>query len=452
MHPPPCPPSHDALTGLLPRTAVRDRLSQALSAAGPDPTRAPGLILVDIRHFRACNDRYGPEQGDTLLQHVARRLTVAVRHGDTVARLDGDEFALILPGLYGHADLARVCQRLLDLLAAPYHLDAATPALTFALGAARAPDDGATPADLLRAATRALTHAKAQPGNTWRHYDAHQGAQYAAYLALRDDLALSLRRQEFALHYQPQIELASGRVVGLEALLRWQRPGGGLLRPAAFLTLAEECGLSQDLGLWTLHAACRQLAAWHHAGLPPVTVALNLSAAQVHAPAVREAVPAALARYGLPPARLEIELTESLLLDHTEQVQATLEAWQAQGIRLVLDDFGAGYASLDYLRRYPVDKLKLDRHFIAGLTAPRARAILAGILHIAQALEIPTVAEGVETPAQAAVVTAAGCTLGQGFLYSRPLPAAAVAAWLQAYPPVPPAVVPPRAVGTDDPH
>ena len=229
-------------------------------------------------------------------------------------------------------------------------------------------------------------------------------------------------------------------MVGLEALLRWQRPGVGLLRPAEFLALAEESGLIQDLGLWTLHAACRQLAAWHHAGLPPLRVAINLSAAQVHAPALREAVPAALVRYGLDPARLEIELTESLLLDHTDHVQATL------------DDFGAGYSSLDYLRRYPVDKLKLDRHFIAGLTAPRARAILAGILHIAQALEIPTVAEGVETPAQAAVVTAAGCTLGQGFLYSRPLPAAAVAAWLQAYPPVPPAVVPPRAVGTDDPH
>ena len=240
-------------------------------------------------------------------------------------------------------------------------------------------------------------------------------------------------------------------MVGLEALLRWQRPGAGLLRPAEFLALAEESGLIQDLGLWTLHAACRQLAAWHHAGLPPVTVALNLSAAQVHAPAVREAVPAALARYGLPPARLEIELTESLLLDHTDHVQATLEAWQAQGIRLVLDDFGAGYASLDYLRRYPVDKLKLDRHFIAGLTAPRARAILAGILQITRALEIPTVAEGVETPDQAALVTAAGCTLGQGFLYSQPLPADAVAAWLQAFRPAPPAGAPPRERGAHEP-
>ncbi len=228
-------------------------------------------------------------------------------------------------------------------------------------------------------------------------------------------------------------------MVGLEALLRWQRPGVGLLRPAEFLALAEESGLIQDLGLWTLHAACRQLAAWHHAGLPPLRVAINLSAAQVHAPALREAVPAALVRYGLDPARLEIELTESLLLDHTDHVQATL------------DDFGAGYSSLDYLRRYPVDKLKLDRHFIAGLTAPRARAILAGILQITRALEIPTVAEGVETPDQAAIVTAAGCTLGQGFLYSQPLPADAVAAWLQAFRPAPPAGAPPRERGAHEP-
>ncbi|MGU3539294.1 bifunctional diguanylate cyclase/phosphodiesterase [Methylobacterium sp. A54F] len=409
---------HDALTGLPNRVLFRDRLNQQLA----DIRRHGGSFAVlacDLDRFKAVNDTYGHPAGDALLAVIAERLRGVVRTGDIIARLGGDEFAIIV----GHLDTLRaatlVAQRVIAAVEQPVEIGPNRATVGVSIGIATAAGDEDAD-ELFKRADIALYRAKAEGRNTLRFYEAGMDAALAKRNLLERDLREALRAGSFVLHYQPIVGLEAEAPSGFEALLRWPHPERGLIPPAEFIPLAEESGLIVPLGAWALREACREAAAWP--GRP--RVAVNVSAVQFRDESLESTVLGALAASGLAPDRLELEITESVLMDDGEASLACLRRLKALGVRIALDDFGTGYSSLSYLRRFPFDKIKVDRTFIREIADPDTAAIVRSIVGLGERLGAAITAEGVETPAQLDHVRALGCTEAQGFLLGVPRPAA----------------------------
>lgn len=422
--------SHDALTGLPNRMLAEDRFRQAAALVRRHGGRV-ALIALDLDNFKTINDSLGHRAGDQLLQAVVTRLAGLLRETDTLCRTGGDEFLLVVPDMAGHDTLAPYLEKLRQTLAQPFELKTQSLATTVSLGVALYPDDGADFALLLQQADTAMYHAKDAGRDTYRLFNPAMQRRAQASLSLRFALQRALEQGEFRLHYQPQQHLREGCIVGVEALLRWQDPDRGLVPPDQFIPLAEQSGLIVPMGQWVLGEACRQGANWNRQRQTPLRVAVNISALQFKRGNLVETVTEALEDSGLSPHLLELELTESTLLQQTEEVQPVLTRLAALGVRLAIDDFGTGYSSLAYLKRLSVHALKIDRSFVADLLGnPEDVAIVRAIIDMAHALNLHTVAEGVECAEVRDRLAAFGCDEMQGFYLARPLPPAALEAFL----------------------
>ncbi|MDP1614049.1 MAG: PAS domain S-box protein [Sulfuritalea sp.] len=414
---------HDPLTGLPNRLLLKDRMEQAM-VHGERAGRKVALLFVDLDRFKAVNDSFGHPVGDVLLRDAAQRLLGCVRESDTISRHGGDEFLVVLTDLQSSEVPAQIAEKIMIVLGEPFHIDAHEATISASVGIAVYPEDGAGFDQLLKKADTAMYHAKAAGRNAFRFYTERMNSDAQERLDLHSRLRRALERGEFVLHYQPLVDLKSGRIVGGEALLRWQHPQHGLVLPEHFIAAAEHSGLIVPLGEWVLQEACRELARWHAAGHAQLSMAVNISAIQFRRGDVEETVLRALAAADAHPSALELELTESILIDGAEQVLATIRRLQALGVRLAIDDFGTGYSSLAYLKRFAVDKLKIDQSFVRDIvTDTDDAAIVRAVIQMAKSLNLHVVAEGVESAAVAAELRAMDCDLVQGFFFGRPLPA-----------------------------
>jgi diguanylate cyclase (GGDEF)-like protein/PAS domain S-box-containing protein len=422
--------NHDALTGLPNRTLFFDRLEQAISRARWNK-RVVATLFLDLDQFKNINDTLGHNIGDELLRIFATRLSSTVRNGDTVARFGGDEFVVLLDDVADASDVAIVAQKILDAIAPPVELGATLLHVGASIGVSTFPSDGEDPGALLKNADTAMYRVKESGRNAYQFYSRDMSVRAFERITLESHLRHALNRGEFTLHYQPQIDVLRNRVVGVEALLRWQHPDRVSVSPAQFVPVLEETGLIVPVGEWVLAEACAQLARWRAAGLPYLRMAVNLSSRQFVQPNLAAVVTEALSRVGVPPTALEVELTESLLMRPTEVTHRTITALDDLGVRFGLDDFGTGFSSLSYLQRYPFDTLKVDRTFIRDLPGDAHDAALTcAILAMGQSLKLEVIAEGVETEAQREFLLAHGCVTMQGFLFARPMPAEDLSAWI----------------------
>ena len=414
----------DPLTGLPNRELFHRQLIAALKGAAGAAAGLPAVMLVDLDRFKAVNDTLGHPVGDGLLRLVAKRLRSVLRPGDVVARLGGDEFALMVRHGPGPAALASVGQRVVDMLGRPYLVGGHQVNIGASVGVAEASEENRDEAWMMRAADLALYHAKESGRGCVSFFTPELDVRAAARRSMEIELRKAMALRQFELHYQPQVDLALDRVTGFEALLRWRHPDRGMVPPDAFIGLAEEIGLITQLGEWVLQEACRAAAGWPD----EVSVAVNVSAHQFTEPArLLDAVVRALADAGLPGERLEIEITESVLLRNETIVLEVLRSLRAMGVRVAMDDFGTGYSSLSQLQSFPFDKIKIDRSFVSdrGDTAGQG-AIIRAIAALGTSLGMATIAEGVETADQLERIRTEGCTSVQGYLYSRPVPGADV--------------------------
>ena len=414
--------NHDELSGLPNRRLLLDRLAQAIALA-----RRGGELLavlfLDLDRFKTVNDSLGHSVGDQLLRTVAQRIVATVREGDTVARIGGDEFVVVLPRIDTGPHASLVAGKVMEALSQPLHIEGHDLRVTGSIGIAVFPHDGTTPDMLLRNADAAMYHAKEAGRDNQQFFAAPMNVAAAQRLSLENDLHLALERGELFLHYQPRIDLAAARLVGVEALVRWQHPTRGVLHPGGFIAVAEETGLISRLGEWVLREACRQHLAWRESGVPEFPIAVNLSPRQFRQRDIAERIGAVLDENRVAPALLELEITETTLMQHTEQTLATLQRLSRMGLALAIDDFGIGYSSLSYLKRFPVDQLKIDQSFVRDLGSdPANAAIVATIATLARNLKLEVVAEGVETAEQLEGVRACGCGQAQGYLFSRAVP------------------------------
>ncbi|MCX5579756.1 EAL domain-containing protein [Kaistia terrae] len=424
--------NHDPLTGLPNRLMLRDHLRREL-ARGRRGDQNFALHFIDLDRFKAVNDAHGHHRGDELLQRVAEALTELVGDNHTVARLGGDEFAILQPDIDGPDDAGRLAQSILDLLNSeensPLSLN-----IGASIGVTLAPLDGTDPDELLKNSDQAMYLAKSLGGGTWRFFAADMRPRASQTAHLETELRGALSRREFVLHYQPQIDLRTQKVVGVEALLRWQHPQRGLLAPGSFLGLAEETGLILPINEWVLNEACRQGAAWEASGLGDLRVAVNMSPIQFKRQGVESLVKDALRASGMRPTSLELELTEGILLGHDEQIVKQMNVLRSLGVTLSVDDFGTGYSSLSYLRSFPLHRLKIDRSFVQDLGSdPSALAIVRTIIDLGHILHLQVLAEGVEAEHQLSLLRLEGCDEVQGYYFSRPIPADAFAVWMMQY-------------------
>jgi len=415
---------HDALTLLPNRRQLNDRMNHALARAERSGSQL-ALLHLDLDRFKMINDSLGLECGDQVLMEIGGRLNSMIRTSDTLARLGGDEFVVLLEELYEVKKAAVVAQKILAEIAAPLSAGGQTLVLTASLGISLYPSDGGTLEDLLKNAEKAMYQAKEEGRNTYRFYTAEMNARSRELLLLEGGLRQALEQKEFLLYYQPQFDLQSGELVGSEALLRWQHPQLGMISPLDFIPMAEETGLIVPIGNWVLNSACLQNQLWQERTGLPLQIAVNMSARQFRHADLLQEVAAALQTSGLSPDLLELEITESILMADVEQAIEVMLQLTGQGIHFAIDDFGTGYSSLNYLRRFPIANLKIDRSFVQDVTTnPDAAAIAQSIVMLAHNLNLQVVAEGVETDEQADFLRAAGCNLVQGFLFGRPVPAA----------------------------
>jgi diguanylate cyclase (GGDEF)-like protein/PAS domain S-box-containing protein len=415
--------NYDALTGLPNRNLMAERLGQALKKAHREELRV-ALMFVDLDLFKQVNDTLGHHIGDRLLQSVAERLRLCVRETDTVARQGGDEFVVLLPDVEDSAAAGVVADKIIAQLSAPVMIDAHEIHIGASIGITLYPDDGRDIEVLFRNADLAMYRAKDAGRNNAQFFEPTMTAAALERRAMEADLRGALARGEFALHYQPVIDLANGRIAGAEALLRWQHPRQGEIRPDRFIPLAEDTGLIREIGAWVFEEGCRQLAAWQAAGYGALTLAINVSVRQLPDSLAVDHILATLARHGLKAEQLVLEITESVLLAESPYMQQWFAAAGAAGLQLAIDDFGTGYSSLAYLKRYPVHHVKIDQSFVRDMAQDATdRALVEAILAMAHSLGLSVVAEGVETPEQAGLLTARACELAQGYLYSRPVPA-----------------------------
>jgi diguanylate cyclase (GGDEF)-like protein/PAS domain S-box-containing protein len=417
---------HDGLTGLPNRALFLDRLAQSLAKARRTDTGV-AVLMLDVDRFKTVNDVHGHDLGDRLLRTAAERLRAMVRQGDTAARFGGDQFTVLLQYDAGADDAAKVAQNLLERLAEPFLLDERPLRVTASAGISLYPADGADADSLLRSADLARRRAKELGGNCYELCTAAMNARAVARLALDADLRRALERQELELVYQPVVSFATGLTVAMEALLRWRHPQRGLVPPAQFIPLAEELRLVIPIGEWVLANACRQAREWQRGALPGIRIAVNLSALHFQNAGLPDTLAALLHEVGLDPGSLDLEITESAAMQNVEQTVATLAALRGLGVRISIDDFGTGQASLAYLQRLPIDCLKIDRDFVRDIANGRpAEAIVTAIVELAHGLGLTVIAEGVETEQQLAFLKLRGCDEYQGYLTSKPLPAAEI--------------------------
>jgi len=421
---------HDVLTKLPNRLLVKDRLQQAMAHADRSNSKL-AMLFLDLDNFKTINDSLGHSVGDALLKTVASRLQDCVRDTDTISRQGGDEFLIVLTDLPDAEAATPIVEKLLERFQIPFNADAHEVTTSVSIGVALYPDDGADLETLQKKADMAMYQAKDAGRNTYRFFDEQMNVEAIEHLRIRNGLSLAIERGELVLHYQPQIDLSSGAVIGAEALIRWNHPEFGLVPPGRFIPIAEESGLIVPIGEWVLHEACRQAVAWRQAGLPELVIAVNLSAVQFKRGDVEMTVNNALKTTGHYPPMLELELTESILIRDTASILATVKRLKLLGVKLSIDDFGTGYSSLSYLKRFSVDKLKIDQSFIRDLgTDPDDAAIVRAIIQMARSLGLKTIAEGVEDEQMLHHLREFHCDEAQGYHFARPMPATEFASYL----------------------
>ena len=418
---------HDVLTRLPNRLLLRDRFDQAVAQAERDHTGV-AVLFLDLDNFKQVNDTLGHNYGDRLLVSVVERLRSCLRDTDTISRQGGDEFVVVLPHLHDLAIIAGIAHNIVEAFGNPFEIESYSVNTTFSIGVSVYPDDGREFDTLLKNADTALYQAKDSGRDTYRFFAEKMNLDAQEQLHLQGQLRNAIKNQEFLLHYQPQIDIGSGRIIGAEALVRWQHPERGLIPPGKFIPLAERSGHVIQMGEWVLNEACRQAQIWHESG-QPLVMAVNLSALQFKRGNLLETVANALKRSGLPANMLELELTESILLQDVDVAIKTLHSLKEMGVKLSIDDFGTGYSSLSYLKRLAVNKLKIDQSFVRDLVEEAdSAAIVRAIIQLGHTLQLTVIAEGVETDAQLAYLQNYGCDEAQGYLFSRPIPATEFAA------------------------
>ena len=415
---------HDGLTDLPNRMLLHDRLGQAIESARRRG-RKLALLFMDVDRFKNINDSLGHGIGDQLLQSVAKRLVECVRHSDSVCRQGGDEFIILLAEIEHAEDAALSAQKVLTALAIPHRIDQHDLYISVSIGICIYPDDGSDATSLIKGADMAMYHTKGNGGNDYTFFEQSMNTQAVKKLSTETDLQLALQRQEFVLYYQPKINLQSGEIVGVEALIRWRHPQHGLILPGQFIQIAEDCGLIVPIGAWVLREACKQAKAWQDSGFPPLPVAVNISAAQFRRKDFLESLARILKDTGLAARYLELELTESVLMQDANVTVSMLKALKAMGAQLAIDDFGTGFSSLSYLKRFPIDTLKIDQSFMHDITKAMDNlddaALVTAVIGLGKSLNLCVIAEGVETHEQLVFLQNQGCSEGQGFYFSQPV-------------------------------
>ncbi|MFZ5640685.1 MAG: EAL domain-containing protein, partial [Bacillota bacterium] len=414
---------HDPLTGLPNRILFNDRLALALVQAQPNQDML-AVLFLDLDRFKIVNDMLGHAVGDRVLKEVAGRIKECLQKSDTIARLGGDEFTILLPRISHEEDAAKVAQKIIQAFQLPWMLGNQEFHITVSVGIALYPNDGDDAESLLKHADTAMCRAKDQGRNNYQLYTPAMNAKIMERLTMENSLRYALKRNEFTVFYQPQVNTASGQITGMEALVRWLHPDRGLVGPVEFIPLAEDTGLIIPIGEWVLHTACAQNKAWQESGLQPVRVTVNISACQFQQQNLVNTVAQALKQTGLDPQWLELEITESALMQDLDFTIKVLQDLRDMGVRISVDDFGTGYSSLNYLKRFPIHTLKIDRSFVRDITDnPEDAAIVSAIIVLAHNLNLNLIAEGVETPDQLAFLKHCRCCEMQGYLFSKPLPA-----------------------------
>ncbi|MGD0426386.1 MAG: EAL domain-containing protein [Candidatus Acidiferrales bacterium] len=421
---------HDFLTGLPNRMLIQDRISQAVGLAVRHGGRL-ALLFLDLDGFKHINDSLGHAIGDKLLKSVAERLFECVRTSDTVGRLGGDEFLLLLSEVGLAESAAITARKILAAVAAPHAVDGHDLHVTTSIGISIYPDDGSDAATLIKNADTAMYQAKENGRQSYRFFRSEMNVRAVERQSIEEDLRRALERDEFCLHYQPKVDLKTGRITGAEALLRWTHPVRGAVPPVEFISVAEACGLIIPIGRWVLREACKQAQSWAQEGLPPLTMAVNTSAMEFRTENFLDGVLSIIESTGINPASVELEITETVLMKHVDSTRSVLKTLRAAGVHLAIDDFGTGYSSLSYLRKFPVDSLKIDQAFIRQITLEQDEAkLVIAIIALGRSLGLRVVAEGVETDAELRFLKAHHCDEAQGYYFSRPLPAAQFAALL----------------------
>jgi diguanylate cyclase (GGDEF)-like protein len=425
---------YDTLTELPNRILFQDRLGQALAVA-QRTGQMLGAIFLALDQYKKINDTLGHALGDLLLKNVAERLKHRVSGSDTVARFDGDEFALLLTQITGTRELVEISRSISEVLRPPFLLEGDEVYVTASIGISLFPGDGTDLTTLLKNAEAALSRARMQGGNNYQFYSSDMNARALKRLALESSLRRAVENEEFSVHYQSQVDLDSMKVVGAEALVRWQHPQLGVLAPADFIPLAEDTGLICPIGTWVLRTACAQTRAWQQEGFARIRIAVNVSPRQFQDENFMQTVVQTLSETGLDSHYLELELTETSIMQNTESAVKTLNGLREIGVKIAIDDFGTGYSSLGYLKRLPIDCVKFDRSFVRGATTdPDDAALVMAMIALAHNLKLRVVAEGVETDKQAAFLRLLRCHEGQGYLFSKPMPAEVFHASLAAEP------------------